>query len=419
MVCDETSLPGYVDAGAPEATVPDGNAPDAPDGGASDASLDSGDAGATVPDAAPDATAPNDAGSDSAFDGGPIPTAATLISGGENFTCFVRLSRQYNVCWGAGMQGQLGDETYGDSSPSVVAVLGACTSIGTGVAFACAMDESHVWCWGDDSVGQLGQGDAGGPKQDSPLMPVDVPAPIALAVGFDHACPVSKGGQVRCWGYNSARQVSPTAATMILNTSTLVALPGSVDGVAAGALHSCAWSASAGTVWCWGDNSKAQLGSGQTSTDVTMIPQEVMALAGAPILEMRAGAYHTCAVRADNHAVICWGANDSGQILGDMRAGGVTAPVPVGPPSIHVSPGAGHTCVIGTDDTVTCWGSNASGQLGTGLLTGLRAVAIGAGFAHTCALDDAGTVSCWGSNTSGALGVPMVAAGNLVTPALP
>ncbi len=78
--------------------------------------------------------------------------------------------------------------------------------------------------------------------------------------------------------------------------------------------------------------------------------------------------------------------------------------------------GGTHTCAIGVDDTLYCWGANDRGQLGLGVgdldghprphrVTGvLRFDRVSAGLAHTCALTSSGAAYCWGSNFSGQLG---------------
>src|SRR5688572_29970822 len=76
--------------------------------------------------------------------------------------------------------------------------------------------------------------------------------------------------------------------------------------------------------------------------------------------------------------------------------------------------GRSHGCVLLTTETVVCWGANNFGQLGNGTvipstapvavsgLTGVTAIA--AGFTHTCALVYGGAVKCWGQNVFGNLG---------------
>ena len=79
-----------------------------------------------------------------------------------------------------------------------------------------------------------------------------------------------------------------------------------------------------------------------------------------------------------------------------------------------LAPGWSHTCALGPNGNVQCWGRNVYGQLGDGTTTdslspvgvvGLNSVtAVSAGAGHTCALIATGTVKCWGLNMDGELG---------------
>ncbi|MHB8060249.1 MAG: RCC1 domain-containing protein [Gaiellaceae bacterium] len=80
----------------------------------------------------------------------------------------------------------------------------------------------------------------------------------------------------------------------------------------------------------------------------------------------------------------------------------------------RISAGYGHTCVVGADRGVKCWGDNSQGQLGDGTkverptavtvkgLSGATQVSAAGNF--TCALLSRGTVKCWGANDHGQLG---------------
>jgi alpha-tubulin suppressor-like RCC1 family protein len=190
--------------------------------------------------------------------------------------------------------------------------------------------------------------------------------------------------------------------------------------VSAGGDHACRFSrTSAGSfVDCWGRNNIGQLGQGGAvgTPAELLVPTEVAAPSGfAWTAELAAGRTHTCAVGADQR-VACWGANTSGQLDGAASPTPVTAPVIV--PGVsgvrQISVGASHTCALRMDGTVWCWGRNAEGQLGRGTSTvseapgpvpGLVGVAeIAAGFRFTCARIDDGTVQCWGDGGFGQIG---------------
>jgi alpha-tubulin suppressor-like RCC1 family protein len=76
--------------------------------------------------------------------------------------------------------------------------------------------------------------------------------------------------------------------------------------------------------------------------------------------------------------------------------------------------GGGHSCVVGRDGRVACWGRTDWGQGGSGLnhtdqratrVEGLEGVVeVATGGAHTCARTKGGEVYCWGLNQYGQLG---------------
>lgn len=67
----------------------------------------------------------------------------------------------------------------------------------------CVLEPSGtVLCFGDNSAGQLGDGSLRSRRQPQPV--VGLPESIAIGVGRDHACALTKRGEVYCWG--SARR---------------------------------------------------------------------------------------------------------------------------------------------------------------------------------------------------------------------
>ena len=127
-----------------------------------------------------------------------------------------------------------------------------------------------------------------------------------------------------------------------------------------------------------------------------------------------AGGLHTCLVGADGR-LFCWGGNDQGQ-LGTSGSSRSSTPSAVGPELrfVAIAPGLGHSCAIARGGTAWCWGENDHGQLGDRTLSArgspVRAAAghtfrtIAAGAAHTCGLDTGGAAWCWGSDAHGQLG---------------
>jgi hypothetical protein len=121
-------------------------------------------------------------------------------------------------------------------------------------AFGCVLDaDDHVACFGDGSLGQLG--DATG------TLATVLPASVAqFSVGNAHACALLADGRVECWGDNSGSAVggfpleSPTCGSSTCETAPhlVTGLPPLVGLVARGA-RMCGFAADA-TLWCWGSD---------------------------------------------------------------------------------------------------------------------------------------------------------------------
>ncbi|HTJ24285.1 MAG TPA: protein kinase [Gemmatimonadaceae bacterium] len=127
-----------------------------------------------------------------------------------------------------------------------------------------------------------------------------------------------------------------------------------------------------------------------------------------------AGGMHTCFVGAEGK-VFCWGANDRGQLgNGGTTRSASPSVVAIDLRFTTMAAGLSHNCAIARGGSAWCWGANDHGQLGDrttaqhsmpARVSGNRSfTAITVGAAHSCALDDAGGVWCWGSNEQGQLG---------------
>lgn len=156
--------------------------------------------------------------------------------------------------------------------------------------------------------------------------------------------------------------------------------------------------------------------------------------ASDPVVQIAPGHGVSCAVKASG-AVLCWGANEFGQ-LGDApvsaptcSAFNRTAPCRATPTVVQgltevqsIAVGFHHACAVKREGTVWCWGLNNDGQLGhdptldercSGLPCSATPTPVG-GLAnvaevvtsanHSCARTKAGAVLCWGENTNGTLG---------------
>ena len=121
-------------------------------------------------------------------------------------------------------------------------------------------------CWGDNSLGQLGNGKTGGTVSRSAPTPIPSKFFQAVAVGASHSCAIeSVTGNAYCWGDNRWVELGNGNT----NWGSATPLPVTQVGVtytriAAGSGHSCAADTS-GAIWCWGLNTMGQLGTGSST----------------------------------------------------------------------------------------------------------------------------------------------------------
>jgi len=184
---------------------------------------------------------------------------------------------------------------------------------------------------------------------------------------------------VECWGENDYGETGVTppwvcstpSCTPPVTVPAVTVPPANSAQLAGPALRvsteeyfTCADLAN-GTVQCFGLNDRGQLGSG-TAVTATPVPQTVgngMALTG-----VTTGSQHACALDPSG-AAFCWGINKRAQ-LGNGGAADSSVPVAVSPAADGnttyraIAAGGEHTCAIGTNNHIYCWGDNAWGQQG-------------------------------------------------------
>jgi alpha-tubulin suppressor-like RCC1 family protein len=300
--------------------------------------------------------------------------------------------------------------------------------ISSGVLNACALKpDGSVACWGENVDGQLGNGTFTA-SSSTPVPVTGLAGVVALTAGGAHNCVLKTDRTASCWGRNekgalgdgtvSIPDIPATPTTSAIpGTNTSKALPtavlGLTDAVAlsGGTLHTCALKANA-TVVCWGANESGQLGDGTLIDRLT--PTAVPGLTN--VVAISAGKQHTCALRS-NGTANCWGANVSGQ-LGNGNVNAVNPPTPVQVAgltgAVAIDAGTDHTCALKADGGAVCWGQNLFGQLGDGTLIDKAspvpvlalsgAISINAGNRHSCAVKADGRAACWGENRFGQLG---------------
>ena len=340
-------------------------------------------------------------------------SAQASITAGRNHTCAL-LSTGAVKCWGSNSNGQLGDGSTTDRhTPTPVTGLpSGVTAITTGRNHTCALRATGaVECWGYNFEGRLGDGSTTDRHTPTPVTGLSSDV-TAITAGTRHTCALLGTGAVTCWGDNNVGQLGNGTTTDQLTPTAVTGLSSDVTAITAGTEHTCALLAT-GALTCWGNNASGQLGDNSTTDQLTPTPVNGLS---SDVTAISAGHHHTCALLATG-AVHCWGYNAYGQ-LGDNTTANRLTPTPVTGLSSGVTAITAetfHTCALLATGAVECWGYNGYGQLGdntttnrltptpvTGLSSGVTAIT--AGRWHTCALLATGALKCWGDNTYGHLG---------------
>lgn len=145
---------------------------------------------------------------DSHFPTAPAAFVATMDLGvGAEFAC--ARNNGLVTCWGRNVQGQLGNSSFTDSLVPVATSITAAAGLSVGARTACVIGPAR--CWGDNVEGQLGIGTftvVPPTGANTPAPVIDLPAqPTQIAVGETFVCSVMPNTHVWCWGLNSAGQL--------------------------------------------------------------------------------------------------------------------------------------------------------------------------------------------------------------------
>lgn len=238
-------------------------------------------------------------------------------------------------CWGLGSSGQIGNGQVGGADrPALVSAPQqfAFLEVAAGGSHTCGRSTSALLlCWGGNAKGQLGLGNL-----SDQLLPVFVDtvmlgSVMQISAGGEHTCAVN-GGALYCWGDNGMGQLgegstqstsSPVGVTDVFGGASLAF-------VSAGWQHTCATTV-VGAAFCWGGNANGQLGDG-TEGGFSVQPSPV--LGGATFGWIGAGHNHSCGLTTSpvQGVLLCWGTNDFGQ-LGDGSTGSSLVPTRVTAPN--------------------------------------------------------------------------------------
>ncbi len=204
---------------------------------------------------------------------------------------------------------------------------------GSGASFCGVARDGGAWCWGYNIGGLLGHGDDDTATFARPVLSAPDKVftdAVEVRVGFSSSCARKSDGSVWCWGDNSYGQLG--VAPDVMGESLFpvpVALPGPATQLAASPGHTHCAILEDTSVVCWGRNEYAEAGA--PDAQLTVLPTAIMSAAdGSPLrdaldLAPDRGMKAMCA-NTSKSGLLCWGdpngpsavavANAAGEELG-------------------------------------------------------------------------------------------------------
>lgn len=177
-----------------------------------------------------------------------------------------------------------------------------------GEGHTCALTTSGAaWCWGNDQLGQLGNGGGNNGPSDVPVQVSGKHVFTQIDAGFQHTCGVTTVHKIFCWGYGRIGQIGDGEKKLRF-APRQVASSVSFDRVSGGGGQTCA-EASDNRAYCWGSNENGGVGDGTFTP--RLVPTPVGG--GFRFTQVSAGGWHACGV-ATTGDMYCWG---RGGLLGD------------------------------------------------------------------------------------------------------
>ena len=358
--------------------------------------------------------------------------------------------------WGDNTYGQLGNNTTvtKSSTTQVGGFLGASTykyTVNSVLNTAFINNENLLYIVGDNTYGQLGQGDT--ISRSSPVQVGTNTWSTIVVSGSGHVLAISATGSLFSWGNNTYNELGQVDS-VVANRSSPVTIGSNTDwtSVSVGNNFSMAlnnvgamytWgrndigqlgtanplsytsigagvaSRNDGKLYTWGYNNFGQLGDAALGTNNRSAPTQVSTLAfTSTSWTSVSGSYNNRAGIKIDSKLFVWGDNRYGQ-LGVSEDSTVnpsrSQPVQILGSWTQLYVNTDNMFAVRSDNTLWSWGNNNIGQLGLGdLISRSSPVQIGSdtnwsmvvasGTGHVIALKTTGALFAWGNNQYNELG---------------
>lgn len=241
--------------------------------------------------------------------------------------------------------------------------------------FSVLKTDGTLWSWGNNDRGQMGIGvvpnneTITGYYYDTPQKVMDNVSAVSCFNAVTAA--IKTDGSLWMWGDNRLGQLGNGTLT---DSAAPVKVMDDVVAVSVGAWMTAAVK-SDGSLWTWGANHYGHLGNGGVTNAVgrynwecLTVPMKVM----DNVVNVSCGGNFCAAIKTDG-SLWTWGLCENGD-LGDGNVGNVTylsrrlqnVPNKIMDDVAFVSCGTYHTLAVKKDGSLWGWGSNRYGELGNG-----------------------------------------------------
>jgi alpha-tubulin suppressor-like RCC1 family protein len=302
----------------------------------------------------------------------PVNLNLAIVSGriatGDHHACAID-SKNTAYCWGEGTKGELGNGATPEKQTTPVKVASPAGQtwkvISADLSYTCALDNKNdAYCWGSGAFA-LGNGSDSDQKTPTKVKSAAGQVWKAISTSARHACAIDNRDQLYCWGDGSEGQLGNGTTTGTAPTPVQVtSLPGQTwKAISTGYVHNCAID-NKNNAYCWGNEFRQP---GNTAPR-QLTPVQVKSAASQTWTAISATHSHTCAIDNKNDAY-CWGENDYGELgIGNMLFQATPVKVKSAPSQSWkaISTGLKHTCAIDNQYDAYCWGNDNGGQLGNG-----------------------------------------------------
>jgi alpha-tubulin suppressor-like RCC1 family protein len=263
--------------------------------------------------------------------------------------------------WGQGTHGELGDGTLSSSTtPVQVYGLTGVVAVAAGIKDSLALrSDGTVWDWGENQFGQLGNGTTAD-SQPTPLQVRGLTGVTKIAAGGNFNLALRSDGTVWAWGQNQVGELGngttadSTVPRQVTGLSHVTRIAAGLDSSLA--IRSAAYGQT--TLWEWGGN----------FSNPTQTAQQVTGIDAFSIADISVGGSFALALGTDG-SVWGWGDDTFGELGNGPHSGRVTRPVATfGPGSgiVQLSAGGQHALALKSNGTVLAFGFNDTGPLGDG-----------------------------------------------------